>query len=98
VRSEELRVGDRAGHRVRHCEGRWYGFLAVGAELDAGLKWKDDGTQKSERTRVQKCHRCDLLSEGDAKVEKKQDVEDGWEKVEDSRRLCVPFKLEGATD
>lgn len=54
--------------------------------------------QKSERTKVHKCHRSDLLSEDDAKVEKKQDVEDDWEKVEDSRRLCGPFKLEGATD
>lgn len=93
VRSEELRVGDRAGHGVRHCGGLWYGFLAVGEGLDAGLEWRDDGVQKSGRTKVHKCHRSGLLSEGDAKVETKQDVEDEWEKVEESRRLCGPFNL-----
>jgi hypothetical protein len=54
-------------------------FLVVGAGLDAGLGWQDDGNQTSERTRVRKYHRSDVLSEGDAKVaKKKQDVADDW--------------------
>lgn len=100
VRSEELRVGDGAGHGVRHNGRRGYGFLAVGDWLDAGLEWQDDGNRKSERTRVQKCRGSDLLSKGGAKVEKKkqdvedvEDVEDDWKKVEDSRGLCCLFKL-----
>jgi hypothetical protein len=85
VRSEELRVGDRAGHRIRHCRGCWYWFLAVGDGLDAESEWQDDEAQKSERTRVHKRHRSDLLSEGDAKVVKKQDVRGRW--LGKSRRL-----------
>lgn len=55
VRSEELRVGDKAGHGVRHCRGRRVVFLAVGDGLDAGLEWQDDENRKSAENESAEC-------------------------------------------